>query len=84
MAENEKTSKTVVSNAAGILKMERPEGVGEQLWEQIRSIAATLLTQASDHLPSGAYEALMTGQPKSKDGLLTPGFFKANYPLQKN
>ena len=49
MAENEKTSHRIASLASKLMKMENPRIVTDQLWEEIKEVAASALTQTPDH-----------------------------------
>jgi hypothetical protein len=51
MAKNERTSKSVGSIASEILKMKKPIIVSEDLWKNVKKIAASALTQTPDVSP---------------------------------
>lgn len=48
MADNEKTSPRVATIASKIMSMEKPFGVSQDLWEEIKTLAGSALTQAPD------------------------------------
>lgn len=48
MAQNEKTSERVASIASKVLNMAKPTIMTNELWEEIRTLAASALTQAPD------------------------------------
>jgi|GEM_PF-6242904 len=48
MGLNEKTSRPVATIASDILKMKKPHIITEEFWEEIKSVAASALTQAPD------------------------------------
>ncbi|TDO23767.1 hypothetical protein [Pedobacter duraquae] len=48
MADNEKTSEQVATIASRILKMSKPTIMTNELWEDIKTIAASALTQTAD------------------------------------
>lgn len=51
MAENEKTSPEVASIASEILKMNQPYLMTTVLWEKIKTLAGSALTQTEDKPP---------------------------------
>jgi len=48
MALNERTSAQVATYASEIMTMSKPSGITEELWDKIKSVAASALTQAPD------------------------------------
>jgi hypothetical protein len=49
MADNEHTSKEIASFASEILRMDKPPFVDRILWEKIKAVAGSALTQTQDH-----------------------------------
>ncbi|MDP9076050.1 MAG: hypothetical protein M3O71_01375 [Bacteroidota bacterium] len=64
IAENEKTSKNVATIASRILKMDNPRLITNEFWEEIKSVAASALTQAPDRA-TPLYDALVGRALKS-------------------
>jgi hypothetical protein len=74
MAENEKTSARVASIASKILTMDKPYNLSDQLWEDIKTLAGSALTQASDKPIINRLASL--GEIGKKESL-SPGLWKA-------
>ncbi len=66
MPNNEKTSAEVAAIAGKILKMDNPRLITDEFWEEIKSVAASALTQAPDNFPSVASYKKLVKMPQSK------------------
>ena len=66
MAQNEKTSERVAAIASKILKMNKPSIMTTELWEEIKTLAASALTQAPDKIDPVTSAAASTAFGKLK------------------
>lgn len=89
MAENEKTSKKVATIASEILKMNKPYIMTDELWEDIKTLAGSALTQAPDKPVSdtladryAALKRLNGFNTLGKKDSLSPSLFMALHNLK--